>query len=96
MDDGDLATPEQVQSLTSGASTDPCWAGERGARDRVLVDAVDALHDRSDVDDALWARLTAELDDAQVLDLLMLCGFYHAVSYLANAARLAPEPFTTA
>ena len=86
-------TPEQVASLSSGASTDPCWAGERGERDRVLVDAVDALHDSSDVDDALWARLTAELDQAQVLDLLVLCGFYHAVSYLANVARLAPEPF---
>jgi len=23
----------------------------------------------------------------------VLCGFYRAVSYLANVARLAPEPF---
>jgi len=83
-------TPEQVTSLSSGASSDPCWTDER---DRVLMDAVDALHDRSDVDDALWTRLTAELDEAQVLDLLVLCGFYRAVSYLANVARLAPEPF---
>jgi alkylhydroperoxidase family enzyme len=83
-------TPEQVTSLTSGASSDACWTDER---DRVLVDAVDALHERSDVDDALWARLTAQLDDAQILDLLVLCGFYRAVSYLANVARLAPEPF---
>jgi alkylhydroperoxidase family enzyme len=83
-------TPEQVTSQTSGASTDPCWTGER---DRVLLDAVDALHDEADLDDVLWRRLRAELDDAQVLDLLVLCGFYRAVSYLANVARLAPEPF---
>jgi alkylhydroperoxidase family enzyme len=82
-------TPEQVTSLVSGASTDACWTDER---DRVLVDAADALHDAADVDDALWARLTAHLDDAQVLDLVVLCGFYHAVSYLARVARLDPEP----
>jgi len=83
-------TPEQVTSLTTGASTDACWTDERA---RVLVDTVDALHERSDVDDVLWARLAAELEDAQILDLLVLCGFYRAVSYLANVARLAPEPF---
>jgi alkylhydroperoxidase family enzyme len=86
-------TPAQVTSLTSGASTDACWTAER---DRVLVDVVDALHDGGDVDDALWRRLSTELDDEQVLDLLVLCGFYHAVSYLANVARLAPEPFAGA
>ena len=82
-------TPEQVTSLVSGASTDACWTDER---DRTLVDAADALHDTADVDGALWARLTAHLDDAQVLDLVVLCGFYHAVSYLARVARLDPEP----
>jgi alkylhydroperoxidase family enzyme len=82
-------TPEQVTSLVSGASTDACWTDER---DRALIDAADALHDAADVDGALWARLTTHLDDAQVLDLVVLCGFYHAVSYLARVARLDPEP----
>jgi alkylhydroperoxidase family enzyme len=77
-------------SLTSGASTGACRTGERA---RVLLDAADALHDGDDVDDALWARLRAHLDDAQVLDLVVLCGFHHAVSRLARVARLDPEPF---
>ena len=81
-------TPEQVTSLVSGASTDACWTDER---DRALVDAADALHDSADLDDDLWARLATHLDDAQVLDLVVLCGFYHAVSYLARVARLDPE-----
>jgi alkylhydroperoxidase family enzyme len=85
-------TPAQVTSLTSGASTDACWTDER---DRVLLDAADALHDGDDVDDALWERLTAHLDTAQVLDLVVLCGFYHAVSWLTRVARLDPEPFAT-
>ena len=31
------------------------------------------------------------LADDQVLDLLLLAGWYHAISYAANAARVAPE-----
>jgi alkylhydroperoxidase family enzyme len=82
-------TPAQVRSLTVGAPDDPCWTDER---DRLLVAAVDALHDESDIDDALWARLAAVFDERQLLDLLLLCGWYHAISYCARAARTPLEP----
>jgi alkylhydroperoxidase family enzyme len=82
-------TPEQVASLTNGDAGDPCWTDER---DRLLVEAVDALHDTHDIGDALWARLAAAFDDAQLLDLLALAGWYHAISYLARATRLPNEP----
>jgi hypothetical protein len=49
------------------------------------------LHGSSDIDDSLWQSLTAFLDDAQTLDLLMLCGWYHAISFVANAARVDHE-----
>jgi hypothetical protein len=52
---------------------------------------VDALHETADVDDELWAELTAELGDAAVLDLLLLCGWYHAISFAAKGARVALE-----
>jgi len=32
------------------------------------------------------------MDDGQLLDLLMLCGWYHAISFAATAARLPHEP----
>jgi len=82
-------TAEQVTSLTHGAADDPCWTDPR---DRLLVRAADALHDVADLDDALWADLSAELSDAQVLDLVLLCGWYHAISFAARAARVEPEP----
>lgn len=31
------------------------------------------------------------IDDAQILDLLLLCGWYHAISFGANGARVALE-----
>ncbi len=82
-------TADQISSLTHGSSADPCWSDER---DRLLLDTADALHDDNDIDDALWARLSARFSPEQILDQLMLCGWYHAVSFTARATRLPPEP----
>jgi len=81
-------TAEQITSLTHGASTDACWSSHR---DRVLIEACDALHETSHIDDALWERLSGELAEAELLDLLMLCGWYHAISFAANGAALPLE-----
>jgi alkylhydroperoxidase family enzyme len=79
---------EQVRSLTHGSADDPCWTDER---DRVLVSAADALHDTAAIEDALWPRLTAVFDEQQLLDLLFLCGWYHAISFAANGAGVELE-----
>ncbi|MFD9561731.1 carboxymuconolactone decarboxylase family protein [Streptomyces sp. NPDC059994] len=81
----------QIRSLTHGTRTDPCWETER---DRLLIEAADALHAHHDIDDALWDRLATEFSPEQLLDLLMLCGWYHAISYTARATRLPLEPGT--
>ena len=81
-------TSEQITSLTHGSCDDPCWSADR---DQLIIAAVDALHDRSDIDDELWGRLAAVLTDAQLLDVLLLCGWYHAISFAANGARVALE-----
>jgi hypothetical protein len=60
-------------------------------RDRILIEVADALHDTADIDDELWKRLSARFDDAQALDLFLLVGWYHAICYAANAARVPLE-----
>ncbi|MFZ3561438.1 carboxymuconolactone decarboxylase family protein [Streptomyces sp. BH055] len=82
-------TREQAASLVHGGPADACWTSER---ERLLILAVDALHERSDIDDALWARLASVFDEVQLLDLLLLCGWYHAVSFAARATRVPHEP----
>ena len=79
---------EQVVSLTHGTPADPCW---NDPAERALLEFVDALHDTADVSDAQWAALRAHLDDAQLLDVCMLSGWYHAISFAANAARVPLE-----
>jgi alkylhydroperoxidase family enzyme len=81
-------TGPQVTSLTHGDSGDPCWVAPR---ERLLIQTVDALHDQADIDDPLWEDLSAAFPPEELLDLLMLCGWYHAISFTANAARVPLE-----
>lgn len=61
------------------------------ARDRLLVRLVDELHTTSDVSDPLWAELAAVWTPTQLLELLMLAGWYRAIAYVCNATRLPLE-----
>jgi alkylhydroperoxidase family enzyme len=79
-------TDEQITSLTWGSPADPCWPAD----ERALLTAVDELHDTCDLSDATWTVLS--LRDEQRLDLLLLAGWYHAISYVARAARVPFEP----
>ncbi len=81
-------TDEQRRSITHGSPDDPCWPHDEA----VLIRAVDELHDHADLSDHTAGQLAAVLDDAQRLDLFMLAGWYHAISYAANAARVSLEP----
>lgn len=78
----------QIVSLTVGGPDDPCWQEER---ERLLIRAVDALHDGADIPDELWQRLVSGFSDANLLDLLFLCGWYHAISFVATGARVPLE-----
>lgn len=81
-------TSAQVVSLTSGSASDPCWVVES---ERLLIRAADELHDSSDVCDELWHALASTYTEAQLLDILALCGWYHAVSFIATATRVEVE-----
>lgn len=61
------------------------------ARDSLLLRLVDELHDSSTVSDALWRELAEVWSEPQLIELLMLAGWYHAISYVCNAARVPLE-----
>ena len=60
-------------------------------RDRLLVRFADELHASSNVSDALWTELTDHWTAPQLIELLTLAGWYHAISYVCNAARMPLE-----
>jgi alkylhydroperoxidase family enzyme len=80
-------TEEQVRATVRGDANAACWS----AAEQVLIATVDALHDRATLDDAEFTALSAHYDDAKILEIIQLCGFYRTVSYLANALALPLE-----
>ncbi|HEY0859263.1 MAG TPA: carboxymuconolactone decarboxylase family protein [Albitalea sp.] len=60
-------------------------------RDRLLVRMVDELHLSSQLSDALWSDIAAVWTPPQIVELLMLAGWYHAIAYVCNAGRVPLE-----
>jgi alkylhydroperoxidase family enzyme len=81
-------TRQQIASITHGTPADTCWTDPA---ERALLEFVDALHERADAGEEEWDALGVHLDEGQMLDVCMLSGWYHAISFAANAARVPLE-----
>jgi alkylhydroperoxidase family enzyme len=80
-------TEAEIRATVREGADAPCWSvAERG-----LIAAVDALHARSTLSDDEFAALSSHYDDAKIFEIILLCGFYRTVSYLANGLRLPLE-----
>lgn len=80
--------PELVAATVHAAPDDPVWTPAQA----VLVRLCDELHDTAAVSDALFAAVAEHWSAAQIVELVMLVGLYHAVSMMTNALRLPAEP----
>jgi len=78
-------TPTQVAATVREDAQ--AWA----AQDALLIRLADVLHATSSVDDTLWAELKTYYTDEQLIELVMLAGLYHAVSYMVNTIKLELE-----
>jgi 4-carboxymuconolactone decarboxylase len=81
-------TEAQVAATHTGADGEGLWSPS----DRALLRMVDQLHSSADLDEALWQELRAHFDDAQLIELVVLAGFYHTISFMVNAFRIEAEP----
>jgi len=83
-----LKMPEaQVLATATASAEDPIWTPEQ----RLLVRLADELHDTARVPDDLWQELASHWNEVQILELVLIVGFYHFVSFTVNATRVAPE-----
>jgi alkylhydroperoxidase family enzyme len=80
-------TEEQVRATVLEEADAPCWS----AAEQALIAAVDALHARATLSDAEFKALAAHYDDAKIFEIILLCGCYRTVSYLANGLALPLE-----
>jgi alkylhydroperoxidase family enzyme len=80
-------TDEQVRATVLGPADAPCWS----EAEQAMIGAVDALHYSATLSDAEFRALSAHYDDDKILEIILLCGFYRTVSYLANGLALPLE-----
>lgn len=80
---------EAEVAATTAVPLDPAgWSPAEAA----LLAAVDALHEHNRWTDAEHAALAAHHDADQILEIILLCGFYRTVSYVCGALDLPLEP----
>jgi alkylhydroperoxidase family enzyme len=83
-----LGIPEaQVRATATAGADDPAWTAEQ----RLLIRLADELHDGAHVSDALWHVLAEHWSEEQLLELVLIVGFYHLVSFTVNATGVARE-----
>jgi len=68
--------------------------GEWELGDQALVDMVDDICADNMVSDQTWGALATRWNDAELLELLVLTGYYRLVSGLLNSAGVALEAHT--
>ncbi len=80
-------TGAQVRATVLEGADAPCWS----PAEQALIAAVDALHHRATLSDDEFKALSAHYDDARIFEIMLLCGSYRTVSYLANGLDLRLE-----
>jgi 4-carboxymuconolactone decarboxylase len=83
----DVLDDEDRRRILAGPGA-PGWVPLEAA----LLSAVDELHDTGGITDATWARLEAELDERQLVELPMLVGHYHMLAFVIHALGVQQEP----
>jgi alkylhydroperoxidase family enzyme len=71
-----------------------CGSGSWDPGDETLIRFVDELCDTDSVGDQTWQLLANRWSDAEMLELLVLAGYYRLVSGVLNSVRVALEPGT--
>lgn len=79
---------DEVAATAGAGSAAGIWT----EAERALLQTAEALHARAALTEAEFAALRAHYDEAQVLEVLLLCGFYRMVSYVVGGLGLPLEP----
>jgi 4-carboxymuconolactone decarboxylase len=83
-----------LDEATLGAlATAPADAAIFDQRTRLLVTAADELADDGQLTDRTWQDLAGIFEPAQLIELIILCGWYRTLSTLINTLRLPFEPW---
>jgi hypothetical protein len=84
------AAPLDVSESDDGASA-PSAARSTLGDDALVLRLADELRDTGTVTDPTWAGLRARFGEPELLEMIVVVGFYHLISFVANGARVELE-----
>ena len=79
----------QLAATVTGPADDPVWS----ERERAVIRLADELHDTAEVSDGTYGELDRHFTAEQILELVVAAGWYHTISFVIGAARVALEPW---
>ena len=77
----------QLAATVIGDAGDPAWS----ARDAWLVRLADELYETATLSDALWAELAAHWTPPELLELIVLAGWYRLLAGVINGVGVVCE-----
>lgn len=80
-------SPQQIADTCNRPIDPALWS----PAEQALLALADGLHEQAQVDDELWLRLEQHFSTEQLIECLLLVGFYHAVSFVVNGLRVEYE-----
>jgi alkylhydroperoxidase family enzyme len=82
-------TQPQIRDTQNQTPDTSLW----NEKQQILIELSDQLHYTQTLTDQFWSRLSEHFRADQIIELVMLAGLYHAVSYIVNAAKIEKETF---
>ena len=79
----------QLAATVTGPADDPVWA----ECERAVIRLADELHDTSEVSDDTYRELERHFTVEQILELVVVAGWYHTISFVIRAAGVELEPW---
>lgn len=80
-------TDEEIERVRN-PEQDDAWSAD----DRLLLAVADELSENDDVSDETWTGLEARFEVKQILELLMMVGFYRMLGGYLRSVRVQVEP----
>lgn len=87
----ELARQAGLSDATMLAVLEQPGAPQLNSGERLLLQFTDAVFEKGRVEDSLWRQLGARYDEAQLLELISVVGFYRYAADLMNVIGIEPE-----
>lgn len=80
-------TPAELAATVHAGADDPIWS----VAARAVIRLADELHDAAAVSDPTHAELEPHFTPPQILELVIVSGWYHTISFVIHAAGVQLE-----